>query len=361
MATATQSLPLPAGSRPARWSLLDYKLGIMFLRGLFKTGLAPEAAFGELARLQPKHAPFWLGAARNAKEGRPFHQYLDGRWPTSLTTPIQVAETSGRLDDVFRGMERTLQQQIESGKLLRKMYYPIGIAIGGIAATIFMLTTVIPSMIGKMRFDREPAIVTFTKTAQTLVTDYGAMALLSLVGLVAFGIWKWYADDKFKETVLAIVNEIPLLGWSTRWIWFSVWAQYVSIMIKADILPTEAFRVTLNTLPQHLRGAINRINVQLAHGKSLTDAATPGKDPEDPRHLLPIHIVNAFRMTDQTGHGDSQFAIASETLFEPGKEMLDIGITIIKYILMTISAAGVTIPFIFYLQAIGTLVKSASH
>lgn len=361
MAIATQSFPLSAEQKSARWSLLEYKLGIMFLRGLFKTGLAPEAAFAELARLQPKHASFWTGAAKNAKEGRPFYQYIKDRWPTSLTTPIQVAETSGRLEDVFRGMEHTLQQQIESRKLMRKMYYPVGVFIGGIASTIFMLTMVIPSMIGKMRFDREPGIVTFTKTAQSLVSDYGLIALISVIGIIATGIWKWFEDDKFKEAFLAIVNKSPLLGWSTRWIWFSVWAQYVSIMIKADILPTEAFRVTINTLPPHLRPAIARINVQLAYGKSLTDAATPGKDTDDPRNLLPIHILNAFRMTDQTGHGDIQFAIASETLFEPGKEMLDIGITIAKYILMTISAIGVATPFGFYLQAIGALVKSASH
>lgn len=356
-------MPIPTLASPAqqRWRHIELKLAIMFLRSLYKTGLSPVEALNELSRLQPKRGDFWKDASRHAKSGKPLHSYLEGRWPENLVSPIRIAETSGRLDDVFNGMEKTLQQQIATRKLLNKLYYPIFIMVGGISAAIFVISFVIPSMIGNIRFSKPPAILLFSKAMQALIADYGLIALGSLIALLIAGIWKWHEDDKFKEAFLSTINRIPVLGWATRWLWFSVWAKYVSIMIKADIVFTDIFRITTNTLPPHLRGAITRITTQLHRGQTLTQAVTATSDPDDPRHLLPIHIVNAFRMTDRSGQGDTQFAIASETLFEPGVEMLENSIGTIKHVFMIISAALVIIPFALYLQSVSSIVSMAGR
>lgn len=350
-----------ASSAPQRWPLIELKLAIMFLRSLYKTGLTPVEALDELSRLQAKRVKFWQAASLHAKTGKPLHSYLEGRWPDSLVSPIRIAEASGRLDDVFSGMEKTLQQQIATHKLLNKLYYPIFIMVGGISAAIFVVSFVIPSMIGRVRFDKPPAILTFSKTMQALVADYGLITLGALIATVIIGIWKWHEDESFRETILSMINRIPVVGWATRWLWFSVWAKYVSIMIKADIVFTDIFRITTNTLPPHLRGTITRITAHLQRGQTLTQAATPSNDPDDPRKYLPVHIINAFRMTDRNGQGDSQFAIASETLFEPGSEILEHAIEVIKHGLMIISAALVVIPFALYLQSVSSIVKMAGH
>lgn len=346
----------------ANWSLLELKLAIMFLRSLYRTGLEPVAAFEELANLQPKKADFWRAAARHARTGKPLYAYLDGRWPETLVAPIRIAELSGRLEEVFHGMQESLQQQIDARDVLKKLYYPVGIMVGGLAAAIFMITYVIPSMIGNMRFERgEPGIVIFTKAAQALITQYGWMALGIIIAMGVLLVWKWREDDSLKEATFAIINKVPVVGWATRWIWFAVWARYVSVMIRADILFTDILKTTENTLPPHLRGALTSIGQNLHRGQTMTQAATPSTNQDDPRHQLPIHIINAFRMTDRNGQGDIQFAVANETLFEPGQKILEAAIGTIKHIATLVSAALVTIPFILYLQTIGTLTRTMGH
>ena len=342
-----------------RWPLIDLKLAIMFLRSLYMTGMSPDESLEELSRLQPAHAAFWQSAARHTKSGKPLHDYLKHRWPDNLVSPIRIAETSGRLNDVFKGMEQALQQQIEARKLLTTLYYPIGVAIGGLASAVFFIAIILPDIFAAMRFaGKLPAIVVFTRAAQSLIADYGVLTLGGILAVVAYGVWQWKENESFRASVLSLINYIPGVGWSSRWIWFAVWSNYVSIMIKADIPATEVLRLTSATLPPHLQPAVAQIISQLERGQSLTKAATSTRNPDDPLHVLPIHITNAFRMTDRSGQGAEQFAIASETLFTPGAEVLARSIKTINYVFIGLSAFMLLIPASMYLQTVITLVRS---
>lgn len=344
------------------WGLTELKHALLFLRSLFMTGLSPAEALDEIAVLQPKRADFWRNAANHCRGGKPLHEYLRTRWPANLVSPIQIAETSGRLDDVLAGMEKTLQQQIDTRKLLKKMILPIAIAAGGIGAAIFFISYVIPMMVGKIRFNREPAIVSFAKAAQIMVSDYGYLALGSLIAVIGLTLFKWREDEEFRATLLAHLNNIPVIGWATRWLWFSVWANYAAIMMRADIAITDPmFRTTLGTLPPHLRPSIQAVIAQIDRGQSLSNAVTPGKLVDDPRHQLPIHIRNAFRMTDRSGQGGKQFQLASQTLFEPGSEVLSVAIVTINQAMMMLSAMLIMIPFGLYIKTIAGVTQSIGH
>lgn len=344
------------------WVLLEFKHALLFLRSLLMTGLSPAEALDEIGALQPKRADFWRAAANHCRSGKPLHEYLHTRWPSNLVSPIQIAESSGRLDDVLGGMEKSLQQQIDTRKLLSKMFAPIAIAAGGIGAAVFFISYVIPTMVSKMRFDREPAIVSFAKAAQLLITDYGYFALGSLIATLALTLFKWREDEEFRATLLAQLNKIPVIGWATRWLWFSTWANYAAIMMRADIAITNPmFRTTLGTLPPHLRASIQAVIVQIDRGQSLTNAVTPGKSEDDPRHQLPIHIRNAFRMTDRSGQGGKQFQLASQTLFEPSSEVLSVAIATINHAMMVLSALMIMIPFGLYIKTIAGVMQSIGH
>lgn len=347
---------------PKSWSLIELKHALLFLRSLFMTGLSPAEALDEIAILQPKRAEFWKAGAVHCRGGKPLHEYLHKRWPANLVSPIQIAEASGRLDDVFAGMEQTLQQQIDTRKLLKKLIMPIAIACGGVGAAIFFISYVIPTMVGKLRFAREPAIISFAKSAQMLVNDYGYYALGGLIVTLLLGLFKWHEDEDFRATLLAKLDSVPVLGWATRWLWFSVWAKYAAIMMRADIAITDPmFRTTLATLPPHLRASIQSVIVQIDRGQSLSNAVTPGKASDDPRHQLPIHIRNAFRMTDRSGQGGKQFQLASQTLFEPGSEVLSVAIATINQAMIVVSATMILVPFALYIKTIAGVTQSLGH
>lgn len=344
------------------WGLIELKHALLFLRSLFMTGLSPAEALDEIAVLQPKRVDFWRAAANHCRGGKPLHEYLHTRWPANLVSPIQIAETSGRLDDVLAGMEKTLQQQLDTRKLLKKLISPIAITIGGIGAAIFFISYVIPTMVGKMRFNREPAIVSFAKSAQLLINDYGIYILGGLIATLALTLYKWQEDEEFRATLLAQLNKIPVIGWATRWLWFSIWANYAAIMMRADISITNPmFRTTLGTLPPHLRPSVQAVIAQIDRGQSLSNAVTPGKSMDDPRHQLPIHIRNAFRMTDRSGQGGKQFQLASQTLFEPGSEVLSVAIATINQAMIVVSALMIMIPFGLYIKTIAGVTQSIGH
>lgn len=346
----------------ARWNLVELKHALLFLRSLFMTGLSPAEALEEIAVLQPKRADFWRSAAVHCRGGKPLHEYLHTRWPSNLVSPIQIAETSGRLDDVLAGMEKTLQQQLDTRKLLKKLISPAAIALGGIGAAIFFVSYVIPTMVSKMRFNQEPPIVSFAKAAQLLINDYGYFALGGIAVAIVVTIFKWRDDEEFRAFMLTQLNNIPVIGWATRWLWFSIWANYAAIMMRADISITDPlFRTTLGTLPPHLRPAVQVVIAQIERGQSLSNAVTPAKSVDDPRHQIPIHIRNAFRMTDRSGQGGKQFQVASQTLFEPGSEMLSSAITALNQTMMILSAGMIMVPFALYIKTIAGVTQSIGH
>lgn len=361
MAT-TLTLPVSTDVATVRWTLQHYKMAIMFLRSLYRTGLQPHEAMTELASLQPEHASFWQAAARHTTAGRPLHEFLQGRWPDNLVAPIRIAEASGRLDDVFRGVEKVLSQQIETRRLMKKFIYPAAIMAGGLAIAIFMVTSLIPAMIGKMRFNKEPAIAVFSKWANAAMNDYGLYALGGLIAVIVFAAWKWSEDETFRVAALALLDRLPGLGRATRWLWFSVWANYVAIMTSANMSFAEIFRITQGTLPAHLRPAVVRVTNHLERGQSLTLAATPSAgQSDDPRHLLPLHVINAFRMTDRAGQATAQFTIASETLFEPGQELLTLSIDTLTNVFLVAAALMIATPFGLYIYTVASMTSSAAR
>lgn len=345
-------------AKASEWSLIELRLGISFLRSFFKSGMTPAKATAEVATMQAKHAEFWRGASRHTASGKTLHSYLVGKWPDSLVAPMKIAESSGQIQEVMEGMQNTLEQQGQTRAVTKKLVYPAVISVLGAIVGIFFLTTVIPALISPMRFDKEPMIAKISKWVQAFTADYGLITIASACAALAVLIWKWNQDDKLQSWVLSVINKLPVLGWSTRWLWFSVWARYVAIMIKADLGWPQIFRLAALTLPPHLRDLSFSFATQMENGKTLVQAATASKDPEDPRHMLPAHIVNAFRMTHEVGDGAEQFTIAADAMFDPARTTLLIGISSINYTAMSLAAAFITIPMVMYLQVLVAMTTS---
>lgn len=343
---------------PGRWKLTDLQMSVLFLRSLYATGLSPSEATYELSKLQPRHEAFWMQAHRHTTAGKPLDTYLKGKWPESLVAPMKIAESSGKVNEVLLGMEQTIAQQIETLKATKKLIYPASIAVIGFFVAVFFITVVIPALIGHVRFQKEPFISIFSKWSQGFAKEYGLYILAATGFAITAFVIKWRQNDQLLTAFLRIVDKIPMIGQSTRWLAFAIWAKYISIMLKADLPFIEIFKLSALTLPPHLREISTNLAAQLARGVSLTDAVKPSTDPTDMRHKLPIQITNAFRMTDKAGGGAYQFEIASETLFTPAKYVLGLSIHSATMFAMVVVSFFIATPMVMYLQAITAMTFS---
>lgn len=305
-----------------KWPADELKEAFLLLRGLVSTGLMLDQVMDEMARLQRPHATFWSGAAHHIRAGKPFTNYLEGRWPRELVVPMQVAESTGDLESVLSSLEQTIAEQIVVRKLLRGLYKSLIFIPVIIAAAIFFIAVVIPVLGKAIRMPNPPAILTFGIELQAFLIANGTVILIGIALGISALVYKWQ-DETFRTACYAQIGKVPKAGRARTWINFGIWCRYVAIMMRAGLDWQDSLRVAQHVLPIEFHAAVTRVREALQRGIPLTQAARPTpNDPEDPRQLLPIQVVNAFAMTDKTGFAERQFQQAATALYEPGAETM---------------------------------------
>lgn len=351
---------MTANHNTKNWNIADIKLAITFLRSMTQAGLPIAEALTEIAKLQPTHADFWLAGATHTQNGKPLYLYLADHWPETIVTPISIAEISGKLNSVLLGIEKTLTQQREIRKMMKGFIYPAFMTVAGIAVFLGFLVYVIPGMFSAMKMPKEAEMVNNVLAAASFMQDNMPYIAMTIVALGALSIHQWKTNPEARHMIFATIDKLPGIGRSTRWLYFSTWSSYVAIMHDAGITWGPILEKTLSVLPPHLQPAIRLIAQNIEQGQSVTQAShvTGTNVDNDSRNCLPIHVKNAFRMTDISGNGCEQFALASDTLYEPARETLATSIETTKNGAMIFAALIAFSPMGLYFAAIGTMMQN---
>ena len=195
--------------------------------------LSLDQGLGELAKLQRSRATFWLTASTHVREGKKLSGFLSAYWPTMYATPVAIAEHSGRLSRVLEGLASTAEMQLEIQALMRKLLYPVGMILLGIAVNIFMLLAVIPAL--NMGGGRRPSgAMQLSMKVHDFVVDHPLILVVMATG-IAFGLYRLVIRPDVSSSLIAKVDDLPVLSGTIRSLYFGLWCRYISLMQECSI------------------------------------------------------------------------------------------------------------------------------
>lgn len=304
----------------------DIEMAATLLRHLLSSTTLDQA-LKEMSLMQKGFSDFWMAAHLHVQSGKTLSSFLEGKWNDTLVTPIKIGELSGDLQFVLAEIEQTLALKRRIKKAFGKLYYPVAMLLGGISAAIFSLMVVVPSLSTGLpkgpdgKSSNQSMVMSISETVTSFLTHNQYLVAGVLAALVLAAIWA-SQQKEVRNGFLRMVNALPYVGIASRELYFGLWARYIALMTKCGISTIDALAKGAPLLPDHLANATTLVLANASRG--FANAVTiPESEPEDPRHNMPVFIINAFRLTDRVGLPEKHFAEASPALVDIGVKRIE--------------------------------------
>lgn len=338
------------------FSLSEINQAAISLAALVDT-LSLDQALGELAKLQRSRATFWLTAGTHVREGKNLSSFLAAYWPSMYAAPVAIAEHAGKLPRVLEGLANTAEMQLEIRAMMRKLLYPLAMVLLGMAVNVFMLLAVIPAL--NMGGSRRPSeAMRLSMKLHEFVVGHPVILMVS-AGCIAFGLYRLMKRPDVSSTLLAKLDDLPMLSATIRSLYFGLWCRYISLMQECSIPLQDALQLSEPLLLPYMTPSIEAVRVNARTG--YRNAVDIDNLPEtDPRHKLPILVCNAFRLTENTGNGRRHFDNASKPLIKLGMDQIKRVISVSTNAASIIAAVIAVAPMgLYFMQMIDLISNSA--
>ena len=225
-------------------------------------------------------------------------------FPSLLINMIQAGEMTGNLDDVLFKMSVHYEKEDKiNKKIQRAMIYPIVLAVIATAAVIFMLTFVMPTIVGMFTGSgvELPLITRIVLGFSNAVTNYWYLFIIGIVAIV-FTYKSIVKTKKGKRAKDNFMLHIPIIKKQIIKIMTSRFIRTLSTLIGSGIPILRALEtsadVTNNTI---LIEGIESVSEDIKKGKSLSVLLGD-------LQLFPKMTVSMINIGEETGSLEDMLA-----------------------------------------------------
>lgn len=231
----------------------------------------------------------------DVNEGSPLHQAL-GKYPDVFpdlyVSMISAGEASGALDIVLIRLADFMEYQDRlKSKVQGAMIYPLVMILVGVAAVLFIFTTVIPKLetVFEQNNAELPLITQIVLSISRFTLSYWwAMILVSVV--FVFGVFRFlkspYGSKKWDEVQL----KIPIFGEMIRMVAVSRFAKTLSTLLRSGIPLLKCLNVVKNVVTNHtIREAVVSATENLTEGQNISGPLKrSGQFPPLVTHMISV-------------------------------------------------------------------------
>lgn len=321
---------------------------IFSIANLLGAGLLTADVFKEMQQLQPKYTDFWKNAAKQASDGQSLSVILRPILDDASHAAIHASENSGTLPEVFTALDLAMEEKRDIRKTLQSMFYPFGMLIAAIGVFIMYLAFIVPSLSQLMPNPgtNKSTLNAIADSLHNFLVTYNMHLGIGIVAIIIFTIY-WLRDPNNRNTIVAAIDSLPVLGPAARDLYYGEWANHMAINTHAGVTILDSLHLTLKIMPIYYQPEIRAI-AKDAIRLGWAQAATPQQNVNDPRNRVPFLLVNAFRLADKTGDTDIYFQKVGVALITQGKKRVRNFVktaTFITNILVAILGAGAILPY----------------
>ena len=229
-------------------------------------------------------------------------------FPPFYVKMIEVAETSGRLEEALSGIaaERQRADQLRK-RIVSAVAYPAFLAVAAIGVLAFVMLYIIPQFEGAITGFRdriEPSAL-FVFELSEAFRAYSQLYLPTLGGLlVGFLVVKRVLRDR--SIFLETVARLPFTGRLVTYNLTLTFCRTLSVLLKNGVDISTALRLVRGVVGlRKAEAAVDQILGDVRQGMRLSQALGG-------RPMLPGHVVQMLRVGEEAGNlGESAARVAS--------------------------------------------------
>lgn len=325
-------------------------------------GIPIDQALSRMAQMQPQYSDFWHRTVQDIRSGHLLSDSLQEVWPKSLVSAVKAGEQSGRIDNIFKRIDETIELQLSLRSTVMQLGYPIGMGIAGLIVFLGFMVFVLPMLAKSLNSKSQSAIFEFSSWLSALVLG-NAVALGIAAGLGVFTLIAWMKTPQAQASILEFCLNIPVLKDALGSMYFGLWSNYMAMMVSAGIPTTQALLLTAPILPGVLGESIEVFESDLSANKSIAASSDLATLPNDDLRAIwwPFYISNAFLVGEQTGEIDKELLRVAPALIKDGVTTMNRVVSIANVVALAISAALIVSPLAAYYAEIFSSIRTAGH
>ncbi|SAI72980.1 general secretion pathway protein F [Bordetella ansorpii] len=311
------------------------------------TGRLPleEALTGVVEQAEKKHIAESLSAVRaDVRGGMRLADAMARRprdYPEVYRALVAAGESSGDLAQVMRRLADYIESRdVLRAKVLTAFIYPAVVAVISVCIVIFLLTYVVPQVIGAFSQAKRdlPMLTQVMLMASDFVRNWGWLTALTLAA--GFGYWRWRLRDSAVRLAWdSRLLHLPLMGRFILEVNTARFASTLAILTDAGVPLMRALEAARQTLGnQRLRACVLEAAGQVEGGTSLGAALKAQK-------YFPSLLCRLVASGEKTGELPLMLDQAADTLSK-NLERRAMAMTALLEPLMTVIMGGLVLTIV---------------
>jgi len=299
--TQIKNLPWKRKAKPSRREL-TYLLGSMAT--LVENGVSLPRALGTLAqeRSLKKFSKTLVDIKRSLEAGESFSNTL-AKYPDLFDEvtvhQIRVGEQSGTVAKSLRRVAARIEKANEMrAKILKRLSYPIVVAIAGATVVGFMLVTVVPQFEETYRSAKVPlpVLTECMITVGAIFRGYGWLA--PVIGVLTWvGLKKIRQRTAWAMKIDQFLLNLPLIGDWVRDISVLQFVDVLNVMMQSGFKLVDALRASGGAVKNYaVREAVLELQAAVLRGERLSKELTKHEE------LFPPMVSQLVIIGEQTGN-----------------------------------------------------------
>lgn len=300
-------------------NLSEQRRSAQALSSNVRAGVTLPEAMRDLAHMQPEYADHWSKAEVAISAGNLLFESLEGVWPSALVRAVHAGEEAGQLEAVLKHIVKALAIQNDISTELKGLRFPAGVLGFGLLTFVLLMVFAVPKTARSLRVEDANELTQLSLLMESFFKNYW-IPFGFVMGVAIVKLTTWIQTEEGRAAALEFGLKIPQLRDPLRNLYFGLWCEYMSLMVRAGITVPKALELTAPVLPPSLRPGLELMrrdlvdfNLQLEEAVNL-DRLLPG----DPRHEWPRFIRQVFVVGGRTGSLDEELSSVSPMLIEEG-------------------------------------------
>jgi general secretion pathway protein F/type IV pilus assembly protein PilC len=284
-------------------STLSRDLGFYMKSGV-TIGVALKLAQSQYSD-NKKIGEFLFSVSKLVNEGQTFADALIKqkmiKLPQFYVQSVKASQDGGILDIVLMELSEYIasQEKIEK-KITNAMAYPAFIIVSAIIMVGFMLSYVVPKVVGIFSANRQelPAITKYVLASSDFVSNN--YLLITIVAITITVVVKFLnnTNEEFKSKFDLFALKIPLIGKIILVSQLSRFSYMSSLLLKSGMTLVQALKLSSNLLSNTVISDIFvRTSSNVVEGSKLSNSIIK----QDYKQLIPLSFTQSLSLGEETG------------------------------------------------------------
>jgi type IV pilus assembly protein PilC len=248
------------------------------------------------------------------------------------TNMIAAGETGGILDTILQRLAQFIEKIVKLKRALRSaLVYPAVILSIAVVVVGIILWKVVPVFRTLFEgFNIELPLLTRMVIAASGFLESYVILLAAFVVVAVFGLKSYYATDKGRHVIDALILKIPVIGEIFRKISVARFTRTLATLLSSGVPILECMDITARTAGNALlEDAVKQIRRHIEEGKTMAE-------PMRQSNFFPTMVVQMVSVGESTGEMDTMLVKVAD-YYEEEVDVLVAGmLTILEPIMLVV-------------------------